>query len=116
VTFRPSELWSVASACLAVVTTSTVAAGVSSPLRPAFVLPFVLFLPGMSLVRLLGIRDPVTVIMLAMATSLALAAVVAGAMVYTGTWSPVGGLLGLTLLTLAANLSEVVLARLKAGA
>jgi hypothetical protein len=95
------------------VTISIVAAGVSSPLRPAFVLPFLLLLPGMSVVRLLGIEDAAMVIMLAVATSLALAAVVAGTMVYTGTWSPLGGLLGLALLTLVANACEFVLPRIK---
>jgi hypothetical protein len=106
VTFRTSQVWPVASACIAVATIAVVV--VNSPLRPALVLPFLVLAPGMALVRLLRIPDPIAVIMLAIAISLALGGVVAGTMVYTGTWSPVGGLLGLTLFTFAVNVTDVV--------
>jgi uncharacterized membrane protein len=108
VTFRISQVWPIASACFAVATIAVVVAGINSPLRPALVLLFLVLAPGMALVRLLGIPDPIAVIMLAIAISLALGGVVAGTMVYTGTWSPVGGLLGLTLFTFAVNVTDVV--------
>lgn len=98
-----------ASIALALAVLAVVLADLDSPLRPALVLPFLLLAPGMAVVRLLRIPDTAAVLMLAVGLSLALASLVAGTMVYTGTWSPVGGLVGLTLFTLAANVAEVVM-------
>lgn len=107
-TVRVSQLWPVASAGLAVAVLAVVIADLDSAVRPALVLPFVLLAPGMAVIRPLRIPDPAAVLMFAVALSLALAGLVAGTMVYTGTWSPVGGLVGLTLFTLAANVADVV--------
>jgi uncharacterized membrane protein len=109
VTTRASQLWPVASAGLALAVLAVVVAELDSPLRPALVLPFLLLAPGMAVVRLLRIPDSAAVLMLAVALSLALAGLVAGTMVYTGTWSPVGGFVGLTLFTLAGNVADVVM-------
>lgn len=107
-TARASTLWPVASAGLAAAVLAVVLTELDSPLRPALVMPFLLLAPGMAVVRLLRIPDLAAVLMLAMALSIALAGLVAGTMVYAGTWSPVGGLLGLTLFTLSANVADLV--------
>jgi len=56
---------------------------------------FLLVCPGMALVRLFGFEEPVAEWTLAVALSLALDTIVAGAMLYAGLWSP-----SITLLTL----------------
>jgi hypothetical protein len=106
---RSSRLWPLVCAGLGVAVLGVVVGGLDSPLRPALVLPFLLLAPGMAVVRLLRISDPAAVLMLAVALSLSLAGAVAGTMVYTQTWSPVGGLVGLTAFTLAANAADIVL-------
>src|SRR5919109_2766884 len=97
-----------ASIALTLVVVAVVIGGLDSALRPALVIPFLLLAPGMAVVRLLRIPDPTAVLMLAVAVSLVIAGLVAGIMVYTGTWSPKGGLVGLALFTVTANVADVV--------
>ncbi len=63
---------------------------------PAFTAPavlwFVLVCPGMALVHVLRLRDPVAELSLAVALSLALDTLVASAFLYAGRWSPDGTL------------------------
>jgi hypothetical protein len=106
---RSATLWPFVNAGLAVAVLGVVVGGLDSPLRLALVLPFLLLAPGMAVVRLLRIYEPAAVLMLAVALSLTLEGAVAGTMVYAQTWSPVGGLVGLTAFTLAANAADVVL-------
>ncbi|HET7093592.1 MAG TPA: hypothetical protein VFI22_08950, partial [Thermomicrobiales bacterium] len=59
-----------------------------NPLRLAVILWFLFVCPGMALVRLLDLKDRVAAWTLAVALSLALDAIVAGALLYAGLWSP----------------------------
>jgi hypothetical protein len=63
-------------------------AGAPGPLRAPVVLAFLALGPGMAFVPLLGLRDPVAVLTLALGLSLALDLVVAATMLYAGAWSP----------------------------
>ncbi len=63
-----------------------------TPLRPLLALWFLLVCPGMAFVGLLRLHDRLVELTLAIALSLALDALVAGAMLYTGAWSPEGSL------------------------
>jgi hypothetical protein len=74
-------LWSMLAGALAF-------GDVDHPIRSAVVLGFVALGPGLALVRLLGFEDYTTRLLLALPTSLALAAVVSAFLVYGGlpTW------------------------------
>jgi uncharacterized membrane protein len=76
-------------------------ADLPAPLRAPLVLTFLLLGPGMAFVPLLGLRDPVAELTLALALSLALDVLVAVTMLYADAWSPVGSLLALAGLALA---------------
>lgn len=65
---------------------------IQSPLRPAVALWFLLICPGMALVRLMRLGDPLTTVALAIALSLALDGIVAGVMIYAHLWAPAWGL------------------------
>jgi hypothetical protein len=66
-----------------------------NPIRLAVALWFFFVCPGMALVRLLGVNDHVTEWTLAVALSIALDAIVAGALLYAGMWSPTASLIAL---------------------
>ena len=68
-----------------------------TPLRPAIVLWFFLICPGMAFVRLLGIKEHVTELTIAVALSIALDIIVSETMVLINMWSP-----GRALLTLVS--------------
>lgn len=70
-------LWSMITAALAF-------GDLEHPIRSAFALGFLAFVPGLALVRLLGFEDFTSRLLLALPTSLALAAVVSAAVVYAG--------------------------------
>jgi hypothetical protein len=70
-------LWSMIAAALAF-------GDVEHPIRSALVLGFLAFVPGWALVRLLGFEDYMSRLLLALPTSLGLAAVVSAALVYAG--------------------------------
>jgi len=53
---------------------------------------FLFLCPGMAFVRLLRVGESLTELTLALALSLAINAIVAITMLYTGTWSPKWGL------------------------
>src|SRR5438034_9213132 len=59
-----------------------------SPLRPFVALWFLTICPGMALVRPLRITETRHELVLAIATSLALAAIVSSALLYANRWSP----------------------------
>lgn len=93
--FWPFILW-LSALSIGVVTIGDLA----FPLRPLLALWFLLVCPGMAFVRLLRIKEGFGVWTLAIALSLAIDAIVAGAMLYTGVWSPTLGLLILVGITL----------------
>jgi uncharacterized membrane protein len=61
---------------------------IQSPLRPVIALWFLFVCPGMALVRLLGLRERLTEVTLAIALSLVMDAIVSVIMLYMGDWSP----------------------------
>jgi hypothetical protein len=75
-------------------------AGAPGPLRAPVVLVFLALGPGMAFVPLLGLRDPVAELTLALGASLALDLVVAATMLYAGAWSPPASLAVLAALAL----------------
>ncbi|HEU0113475.1 MAG TPA: hypothetical protein VFQ80_02300, partial [Thermomicrobiales bacterium] len=85
--------WPLAIVGSAAATAAVTLAPPGNPLRLAVVFWFLFICPGMAVVRLLGLRDHVTELTLALALSLALDAIVAGAMLYLGMWSPAATLM-----------------------
>jgi uncharacterized membrane protein len=77
---------------------------------------FLLVCPGMAYVRLLHIRDSVTEWALAIALSLAIDTVVAMFMLYTGNWSPNGGLVALMAISIGGVALQLKDMRLTKGA
>ncbi|MCC8909665.1 hypothetical protein [Curtobacterium sp. GD1] len=65
-----------------------IAADASGPLRTAVVLVALLVVPGLPVVRLLGLREPIGRAGLVVASSAAIDAVLGLAMVWTGQWVP----------------------------
>jgi hypothetical protein len=86
-------------------------AGVAAPARPFITLWFLLLCPGMALVRLLRVEGIATQLTLAIALSLVLDSLVAGVMVYTGTWAPAAGLIILIVISVFGSLLQAVSAR-----
>jgi hypothetical protein len=76
--------------------------GAHSPVRVAVILWFVLVCPGLAVVRLLRLSDPVAELSLAVAVSIALAVGVAGIGLYSGLWSPGATLAVLIAITIGA--------------
>jgi alkylation response protein AidB-like acyl-CoA dehydrogenase len=107
--------WSTGSLAAILVTTVTAAAlsaaDASGPIRPAVTVLFLLACPGLSLVRLLGLRDPIAELALGVATSVAVAGVVAGIQLYSGMWSPLGGLAILVAITAIGLATQWLVAR-----
>jgi hypothetical protein len=84
------------------------------PVRHLMSFWFLLVCPGMAYVPLLHIRDGPVEWTLAIALSLAIDAIVATFMVYTGNWSPNGGLIALMAIStggVALQITEIRLAR-----
>jgi uncharacterized membrane protein len=65
----------------------SVASGLGAPVRPAIVLWFFLICPGMAFVRLLGIKEHLTELTIALALSIGLDIIVAETMVLSNMWS-----------------------------
>jgi uncharacterized membrane protein len=101
------RVWPLLTVIAATAVAAVVFADVDSPLRPALVLAFVLVCPGMALARLLDIVDPIAELALAVALSFALVAIVPGAMLYAGSWSPRLALLILIAITLGATVIDI---------
>jgi len=105
---RFDDLWSfiiVVSTIAVLITTSWGGSGISRPITAFW---FILICPGMALVRLLHLDDVLVEVTLALGLSLALDALVATVILYSGRWSP-----RLILFLLAAvSLAAVVAGRL----
>jgi uncharacterized membrane protein len=83
-----------------------VAVDARSPARAAVVIPFVLVCPGQGFARLLQLDDKVAELTIGLGLSVAIASAVALGMIYSGLWSPQGGVAALIALTLVANGAE----------
>lgn len=86
-------------------------ANILPPIRHLLSLWFLLVCPGMAYVRLLTNTDGLTQWTLAIALSLALDAVVAAFMLYTGHWSPNWGLVALIATSLGGVLHPKIWTR-----
>ncbi|MBT2501654.1 hypothetical protein [Curtobacterium sp. ISL-83] len=83
-----SPLPSLVAAVLAFAAILLIATGATGTVRTAVVLVALLVVPGLPVVRLLGVREPVSRGALVVATSVAIEAVLALAMVWTKQWTP----------------------------
>jgi hypothetical protein len=81
----------------------------ASALRPLLTLVFLTAGPGAALAGLFRLEEAWMTTSLAIALSLVVDVVVAQAMVWTGTWSPGGGLLVILLVTVMALAGQVFL-------
>lgn len=95
----------IAIAVFAITTLVAVAADWDSPIRVALTIAFLLFGPGLALVELLAIRDPVQRLALATAASLALETLVAAVLFYMQRFSAVTACAVIVALTCAALLA-----------
>lgn len=94
-----------------VATTTLVAVDLPGPVRPAVTVFFALTCPGLSVIRVLGLEDPLAELVLGVATSIALAGLLGGVLLYSGMWSPLGGLAILVAITVAGLVGERLAAR-----
>jgi hypothetical protein len=81
------------------------------PVRALAIVGFALVCPGFAWVRLLGIQDRLAEWTLGIATSIAIATLVASIQAYAGAWSPKGTIVLLAVIVLAAVASEPLFAR-----
>ena len=88
----PNWLWPIIITTSAVVIGVLVFGDVVSPVRPIVALWFLVFCPGIALVRLLRLKDVWAEVALAAAVSLSLDVGVASMLVYSGYWSSKLGL------------------------
>ena len=95
---RPSSVYRAALAAIAVVAAVLVAADITTVVRPFVVIPFLLLVPGLAIVELIGVPDPLERFALAVAVSLALAIGISLAMLYGRFWFPAGAVIALAVL------------------
>lgn len=107
-----SNAWLGVMLIAAVAATLLVANDSTSPVRPVVTLFFALTCPGMALIRLLRLEDPLAELVLAVATSIAVAGLLGGFLLYYGLWAPEAGLFILVVITLTAVAAERVMIRL----
>jgi hypothetical protein len=79
----------------------------ASPMRPIVVMWFLFICPGIALVRLLRLNEPVVDWTLAIALSFTIDAIVAGIQLYAGRWSPTLTLEILIALSLAGVIMQL---------
>ena len=108
-----SGTWSLVILVTAIATAILGLAGQPGPIRPVVTMFFALTCPGMSLVRLLRLEDQLAELTLGIATSVAVAGLVGGVLLYYGLWSPQGGLMILVAIALTGLVGERVVARLR---
>lgn len=80
-----------------------------APIRPAVVLWFILFCPGIAFIQLLGLDDLAHEVILAVGLSLAIALFVAICVLYAGLWSPNLILMILVVLSQIGVLCQILL-------
>ena len=86
-----------------------------NPLRPIVVMWFLLFCPGMMLVRFLRLNQAEVEWMLALALSLSIDAIVSGVVLYTGLWSPAAILTIIMCFTLVGAITQLAMLNLKSS-
>jgi hypothetical protein len=106
---RPSA-WAVLAPLSALLAVTSVVAGFGAPLQPLLVGWFLLVCPGMAFVPLLRVGSPLLELALGAAVSIGLGVVVGQVMVFTDMWSPLGGLLALTVVTVGGAAVQLVVA------
>ncbi len=109
------EAWLVVILVATLAATVLVLTGSGSPVRPAVILFFALTCPGMSVVRILRLEEPLAELVLAVATSIALAGLVGGFLLYYGIWAPESGLMILVGITVAGIAADRVAQRIGLG-
>ena len=82
-----------------------------SPIRALLILWFIVICPGMGLVRLLRLHDPLAEFMFAIGLSIALATIVASAILYADLWSPPLILAILATISIAGAFVQLLLPR-----
>lgn len=106
---RPSA-WAVLAPLSALLAVTSVVAGFGAPLQPLLVGWFLLVCPGMAFVPLLRVGSPLLELALGAAVSIGLGVVVGQVMVFTDMWSPLGGLLALSVVTVGGAVVQLVVA------
>jgi hypothetical protein len=103
VTRHLARLAPVVVAFLTVVVSILVLVDVQSPARSGLVAAFLFLCPGLALVRLLRLEEPLLELTLAIAFSLALAGLVSLTLLYAHLWSPGAGLAILVAITIGGS-------------
>ncbi len=80
---------------------------IGGALRPVFLFWFILICPGMAIIRLIRIGDPVFELVLSIALSFALGTLFAELLVFTKHWSPPAVLGGLIIISLAGAILQL---------
>lgn len=106
-----SRWWPTVVLVSTVLTALAMLTGAPEVVRAPIVVWFLVFCPGMAIVRLVRLDDPLAEVMLAFAVSLALAGLVPGVFLYLGAWSPVWSLVVLLAVTTVGLALDPVLAR-----
>jgi hypothetical protein len=104
-------VWPYVISLLAAITAVLVLLDVSIAPRAPLVLAFAAICPGMALVRLLRLVEPVPELLLAIVVSLGVSALVATVTIYAGIWNPAVSFLVIVGLTLVAVLADLLRAR-----
>jgi hypothetical protein len=84
--------------------------GVPTAVRAAPVIGYVMTVPGLACIRLLGSLGRLPQLAFGVGLSLALAVLVAQAMIYLDLWSPVGGIASLVVIGSLASCAELLTA------
>ncbi len=106
---RSLWLWPTINLLATLITGVIVSIAPATPLQPYVVMSFVCFCPGMALVRFLRLHDLAIELSLAVALSLSVASIAAGALLYAKHWSPVNTLTTLVLLTLTCSIAQLIM-------
>lgn len=104
---EPVSWWPIFLLVWTIATAITLIDGVDSPVGSAIVLGFLLFCPGMMIVRWLHLRNMLAELVLALAMSLGLCTVTGGVMIYLAWWKPDTGAVFLIVVTLVGTLWPV---------
>src|SRR5437660_3079372 len=106
---RLSWVWSTFNLLATLVTSVCVFVVPATPFQPFVVMGFLCFCPGMALVRFLRFNDLAVELSLAVALSLSVVSITAGAFLYLKHWSPSDTLTILVLLTLTCSIAQLVM-------
>jgi len=91
------------------IVSAMIVAGGQSPARTLAVTCFLLAGPGLGLAPLIGLRDTLGTLTVAIALSIGLDTIVAGGLLYAGAWSPTTAFAILACITLAGVVGQLIL-------